>query len=497
VTLTAMNLRLRLLLPAALGLLAACTMAPHYDRPASPVPEAWSTTPAPASDGSPAPAPGAVPPIAANLGWREFFSDARLQTLIDLALRQNRDLRVAALNVEEVAAQYRIQRAALFPVIAADGSLTRTKGPSALSYPGIPNPYSVYEVDAAAVSWEVDFWGRIRSLKDQALQTYFATEESRRSVQLSLVAQVATQYFSERALAEEVALARQTLRAQEDSLHLTQRSYEVGNTSELDYQTARGQVATARSDLAALERQHAASLTALSVLVGGPLPETAAPVPLLADDGLIADLPAGLPADLLARRPDILEAEATLKGYNANIGAARAAFFPKVTLTANGGTESLSLSGLFKPGSGAWTLAPEISLPIFDAGTNLANLKIAKLQKQAAIAQYEKSIQTAFQEVSDALTARGWYDTQISAQRTLVDADQHAYTIAEARYRHGVDNYLTALDAQRTLYAAQQSLIQARQARLANLVTLYKALGGGWTEHTVAASGPAPAPAHP
>jgi len=495
-----MNLRFRLLLPFAFGLLPACTMAPHYERPASPVPNAWSTGPAPAPTAPSAPgavAPEAIPPIAANLGWREFFRDARLQALIEMSLRQNRDLRVAALNVEQVAAQYRIQRAALFPSIAADGSLTRTKGPSALSYPGIPNPYSVYEVDAAAVSWELDFFGRIRSLKDQALQTYFASEETRRSTQLSLVAQVATEYFTERALAEEVTVARQTLEAQENSLHLTQRSYEVGNTSELDYQTARGQVATARSDLAGLERQHAASLTALAVLVGGPLPEGTAAIPFLADDGLIADLPAGLPSDLLARRPDILEAEATLKGYNANIGAARAAFFPKVTLTASGGTESLSMSGLFKPGSGAWTLAPEISLPLFDAGTNLANLKIAKVQKLTAVAQYEKAIQTAFQEVSDALTARGWYDSQIAAQRDLVDADQKAYTIAEARYRHGIDNYLTALDAQRTLYAAQQSLIQARQSRLANLVTLYKALGGGWTEHTIAANGTAPPPAHP
>ncbi len=462
---------------AASLLLSSCTMAPRYARPASPVPTTWT---APAAPGG---APAATQP-ASDLGWREFFRDPVLQNLIELSLKQNRDLRVAALNVEAVAAQYRIQRAALFPAVDATGSLDRTKTPVSLLYPGEANPYSVYSVSAGVSSWELDFFGRIRSLKDQALETFLAQKENQRDVQLGLVAQVATEYLTERALAEEVAVARKTLEAQESSLRLTQRSYEVGSSSELDFRTAQGQVFTARADVASLERQHAATLTQLAVLVGQPLPDAAGRPGYLADDGLLADLPAGLPSSLLNRRPDILEAEHMLKAYNANIGAARAAFFPKITLTASGGTESLSFSGLFKGGSTAWSVNPAVVLPIFDAGTNLANLDIAKIEKLKAAAQYEKAVQTAFQEVSDALTARTLYETQVSAQRSLVEADQSAYALAEARYRHGVDSYLSALDAQRTLYAAQQGLVQARLARLTNLVALYEDLGGGWNEHT-------------
>jgi len=475
------------LLPALLSatvLLAACTMAPHYERPASPVPAAWPAVPT-GDAGTPSAPTSAEPVSAADLGWRDFFRDPRLQDLIGIALKQNRDLRVAALNVELVAAQYRIQRAALFPDVTADGGLTRSKLPAALLYPGEPNPYSVYSVTAGVSSWELDFFGRIRSLKDQAVQTYFAQQQNQRSAQLALVAQVATEYLTECALAEEVSVARQTLQAQEKSLYLTQRSYDVGSLSALDLSTAQSQVASARSDLAALIRLHAQALNALAILVGQPLPEAAATPTVLADDGLLADLPAGLPSDLLTRRPDVIAAEDQLKGYNANIGAARAAFFPKVTLTASGGTESLGLSGLFKPGSTAWSFAPQIALPIFDGGTNLANLDVAKIQKLTAAAQYEKAIQTAFQEVADALTARALYQDQIAAQVALVNADQNADTLAEARYRHGVDSYLTALDAQRSLYTARQSLIQSRLARLANLVALYQDLGGGWNEHSV------------
>jgi multidrug efflux system outer membrane protein len=475
----------RILIPfaAASMLLSSCAMEPRYDRPASPVPATWTAPAAP--PGTPAPAQP-----TADLGWRDFFRDPALQNLIELSLRQNRDLRVAALNVEAVAAQYRIQRAELFPALNATGSLDKTKSPSSLLYPGEPNPYSIYSVNAGVSSWELDFFGRIRSLKDQALETFLAQKENQRDVQLSVVAQVATEYFTERALAEEVAVARQTLEAQDSSLHLTQRSYEVGSSSELDFRTAQGQVFTARANLASLERMHAETLTQLAVLVGQPPPETAGEPAHLADDGVLADLPAGLPSSLLNRRPDILEAEHMLKAYNANIGAARAAFFPKITLTATGGTESLTLSGLFKGGSSAWTLNPDVVLPIFDAGTNLANLDIAKVEKLKAAAQYEKAVQTAFKEVSDALTARLLYEEQVAAQRSLVEADQIAYTLAEARYRHGVDSYLTALDSQRTLYAAQQGLVQARLERLTNLVSLYEDLGGGWNERTVEKTGP-------
>jgi len=470
------SLRTLVALAAAALLSAGCTLAPRYERPAAPVPATWSAP-------VPPPAPAAVP--AADLGWRDFFRDPTLQDLIARALRGNRDLRVAALNVESVAAQYRIQRAALFPVVDANGGFDRSKTPSALLYPGEAGTSSLYTVNAGISSWEVDFFGRLRSLKDQAMETFLAQQENQRSVQLSLVAQVATEYLTERALAEEVAVARQTLEAQRKSLRLTRRSFEVGTTSELDYRSAEGQVATARADLAALEREHAATLTQLAVLVGGPLPALG---PAPADDRLLADLPAGLPSELLSRRPDLLEAEHVLKGYNANIGSARAAFFPRLTLTASGGFESLTLSGLFKSGASAWTLDPQVVLPLFDAGTNRANLDLAKFEKLKAAAQYEKAIQTAFQEVSDDLTARSFYAEQVDAQAALVAADQSSYTIAEARYRHGVDSFLVALDAQRSLYAAQQALIQARLARLTNLVTLYADLGGGWNERTTVAA---------
>ncbi len=484
-----MNSRFIFSLAASAAVFSGCTMEPHYQRPAAPVPAAFSVTAEQAGQGG---TQTAAAGSGADLGWREFFSDPRLQQLIELALQQNRDLKVAALNVEAVAAQYRIQRAQLLPNITGNAGLDRTSLPSSLSFPGFPNPESVYSVTGGVASWEIDFFGRLRSLKDQALQAFFSSQENQRNVQLILVAQVATEYLTERALAEEVEVAAQTLKAQEDSLFLSQRTYEVGTANELDFRTAQAQVATARSDLAALKRQYAQTLTALSVLVGGPVPEPASKLTYLADNGLIADLPAGLPSDLLNRRPDILQAEHLLKGYNANIGAARAAFFPRITLTASGGVESLKLSNLFKSGSQTWLLEPQLVLPIFDGGANLANLKLAKVEKLSAAAQYEKAVQTAFKDVSDGLTARSLYEDQVAAQRSLVEADQIVYRLAEARYRHGVDSYLVELDAQRNFYAAQQTLIQSRLARLTNLVTLYQSLGGGWNEHTPSAHGPQP-----
>jgi multidrug efflux system outer membrane protein len=466
-----MNLRSSLLVVSTSTLLISCTMAPKYQRPAAPVPNAWSSS----SNGA-----AATPVPAPDLGWKTFFKDPQLQSLISISLQENRDLRVAALTVERVAAQYRIQRAELFPTLAADGSYTRSRSPSTLVIPGQPNPSSIYNVNLGVSAWELDFFGRIRSLKDEALETYFAQEQNRRSVQLSLIAQVATQYFTQRALGEQVTIAQNTLRSQSDALNLTKRSYEVGSASELDFRTA------ARSDLAALQRQYAQSLTALALLVGRPLPEAVnPPAQSLDDGGTMTELPAGLPSDLLDRRPDILEAEHQLKAFNANIGAARAAFFPRISLTASGGTESLRLSGLFKAGSEAWSFTPELALPLFAGGANLANLEVAKVEKLAAAAQYEKTIQTAFKEVSDALTARTLYSEEIEARQAVVTADQLRYNIAEARYRHGVDSYLTALDAQRNLYGAQQTLVQTRLARLTNLVSLYRALGGGWNEQTV------------
>ncbi|MGA2801603.1 MAG: efflux transporter outer membrane subunit [Verrucomicrobiota bacterium] len=459
--------------------LAGCTLAPGYHRPTAAISPVWPPVPGESESQTNA---AAVP--AADIGWREFFRDPRLRRLVELALTNNLDLRVAVLNVEQSRAQYRIRRAVLFPEIDATGSGTRQRLPGDLSGTGKPLTSSQYSLSLGTTSYELDLFGRVRSLKAEALENYFATVEARRSAQIALVAEVGNAYLLERALTEQLAVARQTLTAVQASYELTKRSYEAGVVSELDLRTAEGQAQTARSNVAAYEQQLAEAEHNLVLLVGRPLPEDLTlPSPLSAPDCL-SDLPTGLPSDLLQRRPDILAAEHQLKAANASIGAARAAFFPTVTLTASGGTASSQLSNLFAPGSGTWLFSPQITLPIFTAGRNLANLDAARIGKLIEVANYEKAIQTAFREVSDSLAARATVEVQLDAGEALVKAEQRRYELAEARFRQGVDSYLNVLSAQQNLYQAQENLIQFQFSRLSNLINLYQALGGGWREYS-------------
>ncbi|MGH8142122.1 MAG: efflux transporter outer membrane subunit [Steroidobacteraceae bacterium] len=476
---------------------AGCTLVPTYQRPAASVAAAFPSGPAyraagPAVAGTVAggAGPGARSLPAPQIGWSDFFHDPRLRRLIELALANNRDLRVSALHVQEAAAQYRIVRAGLTPNVNATAEDARTHSPKQLASFGQPT-FSEYRVGLGTTSWELDFWGRIRSLKQQALARYLASAQARKAAEISLVSQLADQYLTVRAYDGQLKVTRETLSSAEASYKLAKLQFDVGTGSELDLREAEGVTEQTRADLASETRLRAQAHNALILLVGEPLPADLPAALPLGQQGLLTDVPAGLPSDLLARRPDIIEAEQSLRAANANIGAARAAFFPKITLTAAAGTESLPLSGLFQPGSATWSFDPQISLPIFNGGANLANLNLAHLEKNEAIAQYQKAIQTAFREVADGLAARGTYDDQIAALQRYVATQQRRLDLSQLLYKNGTASYLTVLTAQTDLYAAQQSLISARMQRLANLVDLYQYLGGGWIEHT----GDAPRPA--
>jgi multidrug efflux system outer membrane protein len=464
---------------AALALAAAlaapgCSLAPRHERPAAPVAPEW--------DGAGPGDPGL--PAADALGWRDVFGDPRLEALVALALENNRDLRVAALNVELARAQYGIQRAERLPSVAASASASVQGLGEDLSPGGEAETVTIYTVGLGTTAFELDLFGRVRSLSEAALASYLATGEARRSAHLSLVAEVAVQYLAARALDDEVALTRRTLETVEASYALTRRTYEAGRTSELDLRTAEAQVETARVNLSSAELRRAQAGNALVLLVGGPLPSDLPEAAPLDGQDVLAELPAGLPSDVLRRRPDILAAEHALRAANASIGAARAAFFPSITLTAFGGTSSAELSGLFRPGSGLWSFTPQLNLPIFTAGALRASLDAAEVRKSIEVARYERAVQVAFREVADALVARSALDLQLRAQLARVKAEERRYELSDLRYRKGVDSYLGVLTAQRDLFTAQQLLIQSRLARLTNLVDLYRALGGGWREHT-------------
>jgi outer membrane protein, multidrug efflux system len=464
---------------ASMLALGACTLEPHYQRPAAPVPPAWTGAVQPAAEGA----------GAAQIGWRDFFPDPVLQQLIAQALANNRDLRIATLNVEAAQAQYRIQRADLFPSISANGIEQSQRYPYGLiagSTPGKGQVVRLFEASVGFTDYEIDLFGRIRSLKHQALEQYLSTDDTRRSAQLSLIAEVASAYYT--VIADETILkiTHQTLDSQSASYKLIKQSLDAGATTALVAAQAATTVDTAQANLAAYTRQAAQDRNTLVLLVGGPLPEGLQFPADLEARSLATDLPAGVPSQVLTARPDVMAAEHQLVAANANIGAARAAFFPSISLTASYGTASTQLSGLFKTGSEAWVFQPQISLPIFTGGANRAGLDLAKVEKNVQIAQYEKTLQTAFKEVDDALAARATLDEQLAAQRALAgDADQ-SYRLADMRFKAGVDSFLPALDAQRTLYAAQQSVVTVELMRLQNLATLYKALGGGEQEASVA-----------
>lgn len=458
-------------------ILGGCSLIPDYQTPESPAAAQWPQGPAYSPTES-------AEVAAAEQGWRQFFHDPALQQLIQTALVNNRDLRVAALNIDAYRAQYRIQRADLFPAVSANGSGSRQRVPGDVSNTGEATINSQYSATLGVSAYELDLFGRVRSLSEQALETYLSSEQARRSTQISLVASVANAYLTWQADQALLKLTEETLKTYEESYQLTKRSNEVGVSSALDLSQARTSVEGARVKLAQYQRLVAQDLNSLTVLLG-----TSVPANLPASQELNADLlsevPAGLPSELLQRRPDIQEAEHLLKAANANIGAARAAFFPSISLTANAGTLSPDMGGLFKGGSGTWLFQPQINLPIFNAGSLRASLDYSKIQKDINVAKYEKTIQTAFQEVSDGLAARQTFKEQLQAQRDLVAANQDYYRLAERRYRIGIDSNLTFLDAQRSLFSSQQALIADRLLQLVSEVNLYKALGGGWHEQTV------------
>ena len=472
----------------AAAVLAGCSMMPTYERPTMPVAPEWPVATAAAPT-------NATP--AADIAWTDFVGDARLRELIALSLTNNRDLRVATLNIEQVRAQYQIRSADQFPTVnlAASGN----RQPAADGSGGISSAYSV---GLAFSSWEIDFFGRIASLKEAALAQYLASEEAQRAAQTSLVAAVASTWLSLQANEELLALTQRTLATRDDSLRLSKLRFDNGASSALDLRQAESLTAAAQVSLAQQRRLRALDVNALTLLVGQTPPSnllpTAAPAPAATTTrsgtdvavpaapamgaSMLRDVPAGLPSDLLTRRADIRQAEQQLIAANANIGAARAAFFPRISLTASAGSVSSELSGLFKSGTWGFTLAPQALLPIFDAGRNRANLDSAKAGREIAVAQYEKAIQTAFREVADALAGNATLGDQLAAQQVQATAEADRFRLAELRYRNGVANYLDVLDAQRSLFATQQALAQTRLAQQQSQVALYKALGGGWTQ---------------
>lgn len=458
------------LAPAALAVLlmqGCVSMAPTYERPALPVASTYS---------EPSQAEAGI--NAARVGWRSYFTDPVLQGLITEALANNRDLRQALLRVEEARALYGIQRADQFPTIGVQAEGARSRTPGDLNLTGQPMVGSQYQAGVGMASWELDFWGRVRSLKDAALENYLASDAAARAATLSLIAQVADSYLTLRELDERLALTRETIASRGESLRIFRRRYEVGSISKLDLTQVETLWQQARALGAELEQARATQAHALEQLVGKPL-DLPLPKAGLDDDAVMLDLPAGLPSDLLTQRPDIVAAEHQLRAANANIGAARAAFFPRITLTGAFGTASAELNGLFGSGSGAWSFAPSLDLPIFDAGRRSATLDLADVRRDQAVARYEQSIQSAFKDVSDALAARHWLAEQVQVLRATVAAQSERARLAKLRYDHGASPYLEVLDAQRDLLTAQQALVQTRRALLSARVGLYAALGGG------------------
>ncbi|WP_246174625.1 efflux transporter outer membrane subunit [Pandoraea terrigena] len=455
-------------------LLGGClSMAPPYERPALPVAGVWP------ADASMSPAATAAQP-ASGLDWREYFAEPRLRGLIETALVNNRDLRVALARVEQARAVYGIQRADLLPSLGAGANQTRQRLPGDLSLTGSPYISSQYQVGLGMSTWELDFWGRIRNLKDAALDDYLASDASRRALTLSLISQIAQTWLSLREFDERIALAQQTVDSRAESLRIFTRREQVGSTSKLDLTEVTTLWQQARALVAQLQQQRAAQAHALQVLVGAPIDTS--PVALgttVDDDRLMRDLAPALPSSLLEDRPDIIAAEYQLRAAHANIGAARAAFFPQITLTGSVGTASSALDGLFKAGSAAWTFAPSLSVPIFQGGRLANNLDLAEAQRVESVANYEKTIQGAFRDVADALSARRWLADQVTILQATQDAQAERARLAKLRYDHGAAAFLEVLDAQRDLLAIEQQTVQTRRALLSARVSLYTALGGG------------------
>ncbi len=472
---------------AAIGALCSgcVSLSPQYEAPPAPVPSAWLDT-----------APNTQGQKASALAWNDYFTDPVLRQLIQTALGNNRDLRIALLRVEEVRAAHQIQRSDLFPQVNAGAQGARARTPGDLNQSGRPVTGGEYRAEVGVSSWELDLWGRVRSLNDSALQQWLATQAGSQAARTALIAQVADTYLNLRDVNERVALARRTVETRQESARIFSRRFEVGSISKLDLMQVQMLLSQAQTLLAQLEQTRAAQIHALGQLIGahpGPLPD-AAPFD---ETMVLAELAPGLPSDLLVNRPDIVAAEHRLIAANADIGAARAAFFPRIALTAGFGIASAELDGLFSSGSRAWSFAPVISLPIFDGGRRRANLELSEVRRNIAVTEYEKSIQTAFREVSDTLSGRRWLTEQRDLQRTALDTARERARLAQLRYDNGSATYLEVLDAQRELLTAEQQLIQARSALLSNQVSLYAALGGGVSLDPQGAAAPVSIPAPP
>ncbi|BDU71672.1 efflux transporter outer membrane subunit [Mesoterricola silvestris] len=463
---------LPLILLAALG--GCMSMAPRYKTPPRPTPSQWPEGPAYAPSGAPA-------KPAADVAWQDFYVDAKLRKVLTLALAHNPDLRIAALNTEKVRGAYRIQRAELLPSINAAAAGTRQRVPASVSSTGKDLIAEQDSVTVGVTAWELDFFGRVRSLKNQALEQYLATEQAQASARISLLAEVSNLYLTLAADRDALRLAKETFASQEATHTLTQRRFQAGIASELDARRVEVSMETARVDVASATRLVALDENALTFLVGAPVPADCQPAGL---EGVapLQDFTPGLPSDVLMARPDIRMAENQLRAANANIGAARAAFFPRISLTTGIGTMGSELSGLFKSGSDTWSFSPQVVLPLFNTGATKAGLDVAKADRDIRLAQYEKAVQAGFREVADTLAQRGTLGEQLAAQESLTRALERTFQLAKARYEAGADGYLGVLDAQRSLFGAQQGLIALRRARAANLVTLYKVLGGGLRE---------------
>jgi outer membrane protein, multidrug efflux system len=478
-----MNRLPTLALLAATTSLAGCNLAPKYVQPIGAVP---ATLP----QGGVYPAAGAGEADVSAIGWRDFFTDERLRQVIDQGLANNRDLKVAAANVLQARARYRVQRADKVPNTSASGSATFTNSAQAAqggaaggATGGVIGATStnleIYSIDAGFSAFELDLFGRVRNLSEASLQRYFATEEAQRASRISLIAEIASAWLTVASDQDLLRLSRETLHAFEQTRTLTQAQFRVGIASELEARQSDTNYQAARNDIAVLETRIAQGRNALDLLVGAPVAPALLSASLDEGQATLVTLPTGVSSQVLLRRPDVMQAERELRAENANIGAARAALFPTISLTATIGTISGALSGLFAGGSYSYTAAPAISVPLFDGGRGRANVRLAEATRDAAVATYERAIQVAFREVADALAQRGTIDRQIAAQTARAESAQIAARLSDARYRVGVTNFITALDAQRTAYAAQQQLVTTRLARTTNLVELYRSLGGG------------------
>ncbi|WP_260464130.1 efflux transporter outer membrane subunit [Burkholderia sp. Bp8963] len=471
-------------LPLALVVaLTACSMEPNYQRPDAPIPSAYPNGAAYSTPGA-SNAGQQTGPAAADLGWRQFFVDPQLQQLIARALANNRDLRIATLNIQAARAQYRLQRAAQFPEIDANLGLNSQRLSPGLRAPGQSPLINTFTAGVGLTNFEIDLFGRVRSMSHAAQEQYLATVEAQRSVHISLVAEVGNAYLTLRADRELLKLAQDTLKNQQDVAQMIHRGKLAGGMAQLDEHRADTQVQTAQVAVEQYTRQVAQDENALTLLIGGgQLPAGVATATPLDNQNLLAEFPEGLPSTLLERRPDIIAAEHQLIAANANIGAARAAFFPKITLTGMLGVASATLAGLFSGGA-AWLFAPQLTMPIFDGGRNSANLDLATVEKDVNVANYERTIQSAFREVADSMAARTTYEREVKAQQKMIHDISETQRLAQMRFQNGVDDYFGVFDAQRQLFQAQQVLVTYKLAGLTSRVELYKALGGGWVEST-------------